>query len=88
MEWIAVCLDILRKIGMLSCCWLVLFLYRVQYSLFLTYIQQALNSSLGDWLSFYGAIIGIGISFLSSIFNYLLTKRNLESVRDQRCFRL
>lgn len=79
MEWIAVCLDILRKIGMLFCCWLVLFLYRVQYSLFfLTYIQQALNSSLGDWLSFYGAIIGIGISFFVFHFQLFIDKEKFR----------
>ncbi|CYX21383.1 hypothetical protein HO944_08040 [Streptococcus suis] len=48
------------------------------FSLFLTYIQQALNSSLGDWLSFYGAIIGIGISFFVFHFQLFIDKEKFK----------
>ncbi|HEL2291288.1 TPA: hypothetical protein TZI82_001734 [Streptococcus suis] len=48
------------------------------FSLFLTYIQQALNSSLGDWLSFYGAIIGIGISFFVFHFQLFIDKEKFR----------
>ncbi|BDD39773.1 hypothetical protein [Streptococcus ruminantium] len=40
------------------------------FSLLLTYVQQFLNKNLGDWLSFYGAIIGIAISFI--VFHFQL----------------
>lgn len=48
------------------------------FSLFLTYIQQFLNSSLGDWLSFYGAIIGIGISFIVFHFQLFIDKEKFK----------
>ncbi|HFI0468078.1 TPA: hypothetical protein ACGOYW_001492 [Streptococcus suis] len=48
------------------------------FSLYLTHIQRVLNNSLGDWLSFYGAIIGIGISFIVFHFQLFIDKEKFK----------